>query len=251
MREQPYLGPYGGSNNVLVVVKDVVQARGRLSRPAAALGFSTSTTANIADIEQYLNGTDVTLLVFDTTLGNEVALDLCRRVRIVSNIPIVILFGSGNVSSRVAALDAGADDCFTEPFGNHELEARIRAVLRRAACRTLQVSLPRQSSVMAFKGWRLDLQRRWLLSAGGKREPLTGGEFLLLVAFCAHPNRVLTRTELLRLTGRSKSLEKFRRSIDIRVSRLRRRIECDPAHPLLIKTIRASGYLFTPEVIRT
>ena len=113
-------------------------------------------------------------------------------------------------------------------------------------------SAPRdqQSTRLTFAGWKLDLGSRRLHAADGTRVALTGGEFELLVAFCEHPNRVLTRDQLLDLT-RSRAPSLFDRSIDVQVSRLRRKIEEDPKDPVLIQTVRAGGYVFTPEVVAT
>ena len=140
----------------------------------------------------------------------------------------------------------GADDYLTKPFSSGELLARIRAVLRRSHIIAPAHDAGRRS-VLTFAGWRLDLAARRLHSADGMRVPLTSGEFELLAAFCEHPNRVLARDKLLEFT-RSNMAAAFERSIDIQVSRFRRKLEKDPRDPVLIHTVRAGGYVFTPEV---
>jgi len=150
---------------------------------------------------------------------------------------------------KVAALDSGADDYLTKPFSTPELLARIRAILRRT--QTLDATpATERHSVLLFAGWVLNLGARRLQSADGTRVPLTGAEFDLLVAFCEHPNRVLTRDQLLDLT-RGRAPSAFDRSVDIQVSRLRRKIEDNPKDPALIQTVRAGGYIFTADVRST
>jgi two-component system OmpR family response regulator len=140
----------------------------------------------------------------------------------------------------------GADDYLPKPFSERELLARIRAVLRRTSAVWPQTQ--NKTSVVSFAGWRLDLVSRRLWSPDGLRVPLTGGEYDLLAAFCEHPCRVLTRDQLLDLThGRAAAA--FERSIDIQVSRLRKKIEADPKDPVFIQTVRTGGYIFTPEVV--
>lgn len=138
----------------------------------------------------------------------------------------------------------GADDYLPKPFNPRELLARIKAVLRRA--QALPVAEPGRR-VLRFAGWELDLARRHLRSSEGVAVDLTAGEFTLLAAFAEHPQRVLTRDQLPDL-ARGRDAGPYDRSIDVQVGRLRRKIERDPKEPELIKTVRAGGYVFTPEV---
>ena len=160
-----------------------------------------------------------------------------------------MLSARGSEIERVVGLEMGADDYLTKPFSTPELLARIRAILRRTQSLDTAPSNARHS-ILTFSGWVLNLGARRLQSADGTRVPLTGAEFDLLVAFCEHPNRVLTRDQLLDLT-RGRAPAAFDRSVDIQVSRLRRKIEDDPKDPSLIQTVRAGGYIFTAEVQST
>ena len=208
-------------------------------------GYRLSVARDGREMDRLLGVSRIDLLILDIMLPKEDGLSLCRRVRAASNVPIIMLTARASEVDRVVGLEIGADDYLTKPFGTHELLARIRALLRRA--QSLGAPQSRQRSVLQFAGWRLDVGTRRLTAADGAQVPLTGGEFELLAAFCERPNRVLTRDQLLDLTrGRSQAL--FDRSIDIQVSRLRRKIEADPKDPLLIQTVRSGGYIFTPEV---
>jgi two-component system OmpR family response regulator len=209
-------------------------------------GYRVSVARDGREMDRVLGVSRIDLLILDIMLPKEDGLSLCRRVRAGSDVPIIMLTARASEVDRVVGLEIGADDYLTKPFGTHELLARIRALLRRAQSvgRTPQA---RQRSVLQFAGWKLDVGTRRLTSVEGAQVPLTGGEFELLAAFCERPNRILTRDQLLDLTrGRSPAL--FDRSIDIQVSRLRRKIEADPKDPLLIQTVRSGGYIFTPEV---
>jgi len=208
-------------------------------------GYRVSVARDGREMDRLLEVSRIDLLMLDIMLPKEDGLSLCRRVRALSNVPIIMLTARGSEVDRVVGLEIGADDYLTKPFGSHELLARIRALLRRST--TLSRPTAPQAKILAFAGWLLDVVTRRLIAADGAQVPLTGGEFELLLAFCEHPGRVLTREQLLDLTrGRGAAL--FDRSIDIQVSRLRRKIEADPKSPVIIQTVRAGGYLFTPEV---
>jgi two-component system OmpR family response regulator len=230
----------------ILFVEDDPDIRGLVADFLEHNGYRLSVAKDGRDMDRVLGVSRIDLLILDIMLPKEDGLSLCRRVRASSNVPIIMLTARASEVDRIVGLEIGADDYLTKPFGTHELLARIRALLRRAqsVARTPQA---RQRSVLQFVGWKLDVGTRRLTSADGAQVPLTGGEFELLAAFCERPNRVLTRDQLLDLTrGRSPAL--FERSIDIQVSRLRRKIEADPKDPLLIQTVRSGGYIFTPEV---
>jgi two-component system phosphate regulon response regulator OmpR len=147
---------------------------------------------------------------------------------------------AGEVIDRVVGLEVGADDYIAKPFDLRELLARIKSVLRRSSRPS-----PAASRRVSFGPCVLDLDRHQLIGRDGEEIPLTGMEFDLLRAFAEHPNRVLSRDQLLTLT-RNREWEPFDRSIDIRIARLRRKIELDPEKPKTIKTVRGSGYIFIP-----
>jgi two-component system OmpR family response regulator len=233
----------------ILFVEDDADIRTMVADLLRQNGFRASVAREGREMDRILDVSRIDLIILDIMLPREDGLSLCRRVRAASNVPIIMLTARGSEVERVVGLEMGADDYLTKPFSTHELLARIRAVLRRAQA-VSRTPRDERRSALSFAGWRLDLGTRRLQSADGTRVPLTGGEFELLVAFCEHPNRVLTRDQLLDLTrGRAPAL--FDRSVDIQVSRLRRKIEPDPKDPVIIQTVRAGGYLFTPEVIAT
>jgi len=186
------------------------------------------------------------LVILDLMLPGEDGLSLTRYLRAHSDVAIIILTGKGETVDRVVGLELGADDYLAKPFDLRELLARVRSVLRRAGAGHNQRS---EGNVARFAGWQLDFSTRRLLSPKNVDTPLTTGEFDLLAVFVTHPNRVLSRDELLDLT-RGRNAGPFDRAIDVQVGRLRQKIEPDAQHPTLIKTVRAAGYLFTPAVKR-
>ena len=228
----------------ILFVEDDPEIRAMVADLLKQEGYRVSAARDGREMDRMLEVSHIDLLILDIMLPREDGLSLCRRVRSASNVPIIMLTARGSEFDRVVGLEIGADDYLTKPFSTLELLARIRALLRRAQSLAPQT---RPRAVMRFAGWKLDVGTRRLTSADGAQVPLTGGEFELLAAFCERPNRVLTRDQLLDLTrGRSPAL--FDRSIDIQVSRLRRKIEADPKDPLLIQTVRSGGYIFTAEV---
>jgi len=231
----------------ILFVEDDEDIRRLVADFLGANGFRVSVARDGREMDRILGVSRIELLILDIGLPGEDGLSLCRRVRAESNLPVIMLTARGSEIERVVGLEIGADDYLSKPFSTHELLARIRAVLRRTNALGVQPRAGR-SAVLSFSGWVLNLGSRRLQSADGVRVPLTGAEFDLLVAFCEHPNRVLTRDQLLDLT-RGKAAAPFDRSIDIQVSRLRRKIERDPRDPSLIQTVRAGGYVFTAEVV--
>ncbi|HLO77579.1 MAG TPA: winged helix-turn-helix domain-containing protein, partial [Magnetospirillum sp.] len=192
-------------------------------------------------------------VVLDLMMPGEDGLSLTRRLRAQgSALPIVMLTAMGEDTDRIVGLEMGADDYLAKPFNPRELLARIKAVLRRA-----QPGAPAPAPAAkgvgtryGFLGWVLDVATRDLLSPDGVVMTLSAGEFDLLLAFVEHPRRVLSRDQLLDL-ARGRQAIPFDRSIDIQVSRLRRKLGDDPKEAQLIKTVRGGGYLFTPEVVRS
>jgi two-component system, OmpR family, response regulator len=230
----------------VLFVEDDPEIRGLVADLLHQNGFQVTVAQDGQEMDRLLATDAVDLLILDIMLPKEDGLSLCRRVRASGNLPVIMLTARGSEVDRVVGLEMGADDYLAKPFSSHELVARIRALLRRAH----YVAPERRSqrrSVLTFSDWRLDLVSRRLHSGDGTRVPLTGGEFELLVAFCEHANKVLTRDELLEFT-RGKTPAAIDRSIDIQVSRLRRKIEKDPKDPALIQTVRSGGYIFAAEV---
>jgi two-component system OmpR family response regulator len=208
-------------------------------------GFRVTRAPDGRGVERIMATEKVDFVVLDIMLPGEDGLSLCRRLRANSAVPILMLTALGTETDRVVGLEMGADDYLTKPFSSRELLARVRAVLRRGTLQETPTNA--RATTVTFDGWRMDLAARQLQSPDGLRVPLTSGEFSLLSIFCQNARRVLSRERLLDLLhGRSAVM--FDRSIDIQVSRLRRKIEPDPRDPTLIKTVRYGGYVFTPEV---
>ena len=185
----------------------------------------------------------IDLVVLDGRLHGEDGLQIARRLREVSTIPILMLTGRSDEADRVMGLELGADDYLTKPFSPRELLARIRALLRRARAHASVAGTLAQVRAYRFGGWELSVGLRKLKAADGRTVELTNGEFSLLAAFVSSPQRVLSRQQLLDLS-RLHNAEVHDRSIDIQIFRLRRKIEADAAHPSFIKTERGCGYRF-------
>jgi len=186
------------------------------------------------------------LVVLDLMLPGEDGLSLCRRVRAESSLPIIMLTAMGEETDRIIGLEMGADDYLPKPFNPRELLARIKAVLRRAADRGPANSSSDVASHV-FDGWRLDTVKRELRAPAGALVPLTAGEFELLAALVERAGQVLSRDQLLDLT-RGRDAAPFDRSVDVLISRLRRKIENDPKEPSIIKTVRGGGYVLASGV---
>lgn len=200
------------------------------------------------EMEQALGEHAIDLVVLDLRLAREDGMQLARKLRAQSAVPIIIVTGKLDEADRVMGLELGADDYVLKPFSPRELLARIRAVLRRY--RTAGEVLPRRDDkrrAYRFAGWELNVMSRRLTSPEGNRVELTNGQFNLLLAFCAAPQRVLSREQLLDLC-RLDGAEVFDRSVDGQILRLRRKIEADPVRPQYIKTERGTGYVFNVPV---
>jgi two-component system phosphate regulon response regulator OmpR len=193
------------------------------------------------------------VVLLDVTLRGEDGLSLARYLRERYRIGIIMVTASGDVIDRVLGLEMGADDYVAKPFDLRELRARLKSVLRRLESADAQPSAahPGSASVAAqderkcIGRCRLDLRSQQLFDAAGNEIAITAMEFALLRAFVEHPNEVLTRDRLLTLT-RNREWEPFDRSIDIRIARVRRKVEDDPENPRAIRTVRGTGYMFVP-----
>jgi DNA-binding response OmpR family regulator len=207
-----------------------------------------TTAATSAEMHDALAEHAIDLLILDLRLGTDDGMQLARKVREESTIPIIMVTGKLDSVDRVMGLELGADDYVTKPFNPRELLARIRAVLRRyQTARELQRTRDDKQRAFRFAGWELNLRTRRLIAPDRQRIVLTNGEFSLLQAFCTAPQRVLTRDQLLDLS-RLNSAEVYDRSIDVQILRLRRKIEPDPSQPQYIKTERGAGYIFNAPV---
>ena len=226
----------------VLVVDDDPALRELLSSYLAANGFSVEAVGDGAAMRNTIAaGGMPDAIVLDLMLPGEDGLALTRTLRAQSgNVPILILSARGEEVDRVIGLEVGADDYLAKPFGPRELLARLRALVRRG-----HVAAPIETASPRFGPYVLDLAGRRLVREGTEI-PLTGAEYDLLAAFLARPNRVLSRDTLVDLL-KGYDRDPFDRSIDIRVTRLRRKIEADPAAPRYIRTVRGEGYLFNPQ----
>ena len=233
-------------NGHILVVDDQQEVRDVVAEYLTAEGYRVSTAHDGAGMRRVLSQSPVDLVILDLMLPGEDGLALARALRSESGIGIIILTGRGEIVDRIIGLEMGADDYLPKPFHPRELLARVKAVLRRAHDRT--GDLPNAARLrLRFAGWNLDLSSRELLSPAGTEVRLTTGEFDLLAAFVNNANQVLSRDRLLDL-ARNREAGPFDRTIDVQVGRLRRKLEDDPQNPTLIKTVRGSGYIFTPPV---
>ncbi len=230
----------------ILVVDDDSKIRNGLSRFLIDSGLRVSPAADAAAMFAALETGRFDLVVLDVMMPGEDGLSACRRLRTSSKIPVVVLTAMSAETDRIVGLELGADDYVCKPFNPRELLARIRAVLRRTGDAAGREKTP-IAALLHFEDWQLDTVRRTLRDPQGALVELTAGEYDLLLAFAEHPQHVLTRDQLLDLT-RGRSSAPFDRSIDVQVSRLRRKIEANPQQPELIKTVRSGGYIFCSEV---
>ena len=230
------------SSSRLLVVDDDPELRELTQAYLMKNGFIVNTVESSVGMDEFLATNDVDLLILDLMLPGEHGLAIAKRLKKKKDLPIIIVSAQGEDIDRIVGLEIGADDYLPKPFNPRELLARIRAVLRRSSSKIEEKET--ESSRLVFNDYELDLNAH-SLSRGGEKVSLTSGEFDLLALLAANPNRVLHRDTILdRLTGAERS--PFDRSIDVRVTRLRGKLEFDPSKPELIKTIWGKGYMFCP-----
>ncbi|HET9449838.1 MAG TPA: response regulator [Aggregicoccus sp.] len=232
----------------ILVVDDDRETRELLARFLGQHGCKVLGAAEGREMRQALRSWRVDLVVLDLMLPGDDGLVLCRELRAHSQLPVIMLTAVGEEVDRIIGLEVGADDYLPKPFNPRELLARIRAVLRRTREADAAPAAARGDAA-CFAGWRLELGARRLLAPEGHEVPLTSGELQLLRVFVERPQRTLSRDQILDLT-RGREAVPFDRSVDVQVSRLRRKLERNPSHPELIKTVRADGYVFTAVVER-
>jgi len=229
----------------IIVVDDDPGVREMVADYLAQHGYAVRGAAGGSELDRLLAAAPTALILLDISMPGEDGCAVARRLRAANNAtPIIMLSAMGDVIDRVVGLEIGTDDYIVKPFDLRELRARIGAVLRRAAAEPVAAPSGNLRRV-SFGKVALDLDARKLIAADGSDQRLTAMEFDLLQAFARNPNRVLSRDTLLSL-AHHKEMEPFDRSIDIRIARLRRKIEEDPAKPQVIKTERGGGYIFVP-----
>jgi DNA-binding response OmpR family regulator len=207
-----------------------------------------TTVADGQEFEAVMARETVDMVVLDVRLQGEDGMQIARKLREKSAIPILMLTGRAEEADRVMGLELGADDYLTKPFSPRELLARIRALLRRSKSQATVADAIAAVRAYRFGGWELNIGLRKLKSPKGEMVELTNGEFRMLTAFLSAPQRVLSRDQLLDLS-RVHAAEVYDRSIDIQILRLRRKIEADPTQPEFIRTERGAGYIFSVPVV--
>ncbi|MEQ9328761.1 MAG: response regulator [Rhodospirillales bacterium] len=230
----------------ILVVDDHRDIREPLARYLQRHNMRTSLAASAAEARKVMETAAIDLVVLDIMMPGEDGLSLLRGLRHAGDVPVILLTAVTESADRILGLELGADVYVTKPFEPRELVARIRAVLRRGERSGTTVSIE-DSEEIRFDRWRLRPLRRELIGEDGVALPLGNAEYRLLTVFLEHPRRVLTRDQLLDLAS-GRSAQPFDRSIDNRVSRLRRKLERDPKNPDLITTVWGGGYMFTAQV---
>jgi two-component system OmpR family response regulator len=251
----------------ILLVEDDREIGSLLSGLLSREGFTPRHVKSGLEMDQALieaarAGQPVDLVILDLMLPGEDGLSICRRLRVVGNLPILMLTAKKDDIDRIIGLEMGADDYLPKPFNPRELLARIRAILRRAAPAIAaplseigaSPAMPPATSnlppaeLVAFAGFTFDISAHRLFR-GTTEIDLSTGDYEILVALVHHPQRVLSRDQLLDI-AKGRSWEAYDRSVDVALSRLRRKIEDDPAQPVIIKTIRNAGYMLAVPVER-
>jgi two-component system phosphate regulon response regulator OmpR len=228
----------------IAVVDDEAEIRSSIDEYLTMHGFKVSQADGGTALRRlFAKNNEIDLVILDIRMPGEDGLSLARWLREHAKVGVIMLTASGETVDKITGLEVGADDYVPKPFDLRELLARVRSVLRRVAAMPTKPTMPDQ---VRFGRFILDLGAKRLSVEGGDDIPLTSMEFDLLKVFATHPNRVLSRDQLLDL-AHGRGSEPFDRSIDIRVARLRRKIEPDPDRPKTIKTVRGAGYIFIPK----
>ncbi|MBP2549845.1 two-component system phosphate regulon response regulator OmpR [Neorhizobium galegae] len=229
----------------ILIVDDDPRIRQMVTRYFEDEGFIVTGASDGSSMRKALADYTIDLILLDLVLPNsEDGLALAREVRASSDVPIVMLTGRDDVVDRIIGLEVGADDYIPKPFHLREVLARVRSILRRR--RPVEPPQVEIGQVFAFDGWRLEVSRRRLLNPNDEEVELTTGEFDMLTVMIRNAGRVLTRDMLMDQT-RGRQMEAFDRAIDAQIARLRKKIESNPTHPVLIRSVRGVGYIFTAE----
>lgn len=234
----------------ILLVDDHKNIRDPLATYLRRFDFEVEAVEDGKAMRQRLEARSFSLIVLDVMLPGENGLSLCRYVSEHLRIPVILLTAVTDQADRIAGLEIGADDYVVKPFDPRELVARVRSVLRRHQAPTPQDARRAPATPdfrFLFSGWTLDTRARELRNPSDEEVPLSTAEYHLLRALLEHPNRVLSRSQILDLTQRNDTVA-FDRSIDSQISRLRKKLECDPRRPAVLKTVRGDGYLLATRV---
>jgi len=234
----------------ILVVDDDRDIRELVTDYLIKSGYRATGAANGREMRALLAANAIDLVVLDIMMPGDDGLTLCRQLRSdpQRNLPILMLTARSEDSDRILGLEMGADDYLIKPFVARELLARIKAILRRTRALPPNLQITETGRLIAFGDWQLDTSARHLLDNEGVIVALSGAEYRLLRVFLDHPQRVLTRDQLLNLT-QGRDAELFERSIDLLVSRLRQRLREDAREPAYIKTVRSEGYVLASPVM--
>lgn len=237
-----------GKKNVrILLVDDDTEILDLLSNFLATHGYSVDRAENTQQVDAQFAANHYHIVILDIMLPGEDGLSICKRLRSKSDVPIVMLTALGDETDRIVGLEIGADDYLPKPFNPRELLARIKAVLRRYNSPNGHTNKISRNRILKFDIWSINLSKRELKNNNNVITSLTSGEYELLLAFADNSQHILTRDQLLDIT-RGRHAGPFDRSIDVQLSRLRKKIEPDPKNPTMIKTVRNGGYIFTPAV---
>lgn len=240
-----------GDQATILVVDDDPDIRELLEDYLGDQGYEVIAIATADAFRKALSEHDPDVVLLDVGLPGEDGLSLARHVREHCDVGIIMVSGAGETVDRIIGLEVGADDYLAKPFDPRELHARVKSVLRRYQRQPDKAPGDAERDIgmsrrVRFGVGQLDLDSCQLLDAAGKEIPITAMEFGLLKVFAERPNRPLSRDQLLNLT-QNRDWDPYDRSIDIRIARLRRKIEPDPEKPVFLKTVRGMGYMFVPQ----
>lgn len=228
----------------IYVVEDDADVARVIRAALRDFGFDITECRTAAELFRQIDSHAPDLCIVDLGLPDMDGMEVVRRLQERHDCGILILTGRGYVGDRIMGLELGADDYVAKPFDPRELVARVRSILRRTASLSV-TKTDDQSRTALFAGWRFNTGNNVLHADDGRESTLSTAEAQLLKAFLARPNRILTREQLLD----ERDISPFDRSIDVRISRLRRKLEADPQNPKLIRTVYGAGYLFSADVI--
>ncbi len=234
------------STSTILVCDDERDVREMLQEYLSKRGFNIVAAANSDELRSRLDETNIDLILLDINMPGEDWLTTLRSLRTSNQVPVVMLTAAGEVIDKIVGLEMGADDYLAKPVDLRELEARVKAVLRRKAEPVDKPTSGEAPATAPFGEFTLDLTAAQLKTSGGDEVPLTAMEFNLLSLFARNKGRVLNRDQILD-QAHDRSWDPFDRSIDIRISRLRRKIEPNPQKPQIIKTVRGIGYIYDPD----
>jgi len=230
----------------ILVCDDELDVREMLQEYLERRGFKVSMASSGVELRAVMAVDRIDLVILDINMPREDGLTTLRSLRVDDQTPVVMLTAAGEVVDRVVGLEMGADDYLGKPVDLRELEARIKAVLRRRTAPELRKPTAETPEVAQFGDYRLDIDAAKMHGPDGREVPLTAMEFNLLKVFAENRGRVLNRDQILE-RAHDRAWDPFDRSVDIRISRLRRKIERNPQKPMIIKTVRGIGYLYDPD----